>query len=200
VRDAVLRTAGLLCLDIGGPSVKPPQPAGYWSFLNFPIRDYVADHGKSRYRRGLYTYWQRTFLYPSFVAFDAPTREDGCAERPRSNTPTQALVLLNDPVYVEAARAFAERALREGGATFGEQVRWAWREALSREPSGEEVRLLEGLHSRHLEQYRADPEAARKLVSTGESPLPQDLDVGALAAWSSVARVIFNLQETLTRN
>ena len=109
VRDNALAVSGLLSPKIGGPSVKPYQPRGYWAHLNFPVREYESDHGESQYRRGLYTYWCRTFLHPSLLAFDAPTREECTVERPRSNTPLQALVLLNDPTYVEAARVFAER-------------------------------------------------------------------------------------------
>ena len=105
VRDNALAVSGLLCDKIGGPSVKPYQPPGYWVFLNFPKRDWTADKGENQYRRGLYTYWQRTFLHPSLLAFDASTREECVVERPRSNTPLQALVLLNDPTYVEAAGA-----------------------------------------------------------------------------------------------
>ena len=109
VRDNALAVSGLLSPKIGGRSVKPYQPRGYWAHLNFPVREYENDHGENQYRRGLYTYWCRTFLHPSLLAFDAPTREECTAERTRSNTPLQALVLLNDPTYVEAARVFAEQ-------------------------------------------------------------------------------------------
>ena len=113
VRDNALAISGLLAPQIGGPSVKPYQPDGYWENLNFPTRDYSADKGESQYRRGLYTWWQRSFLHPSLLAFDAPSREECCAERNRSNIPQQALVQLNDPTYVEAARVFAARILQE---------------------------------------------------------------------------------------
>ena len=120
--------SGLLSGEIGGPSVKPYQPPGYWVFLNFPTRDCVADKGDNQYRRGLYTYWQRTFLHPSLLAFDASTREECVVQRPRSNTPLQALVLLNDPTYVEAARGLAARLIREGGAdpAAGSTERFDW--------------------------------------------------------------------------
>ena len=108
VRDNALAISGLLSLKIGGPSVKPYQPDRYWENLNFPVRDYAPDKGESQYRRGLYTWWQRSFLHPSMLAFDAPSREECTAERTRSNIPQQALVLLNDPTYVEAARVFEE--------------------------------------------------------------------------------------------
>ena len=111
VRDNALAIAGLLVPKIGGPSVKPYQPDDYWENLNFPRRDYQADKGESQYRRGLYTWWQRSFPHPSLIAFDAPSREECAAERNRSNIPQQALVLLNDPTYVEAARVFAAHIL-----------------------------------------------------------------------------------------
>ena len=117
VRDNALAVSGLLVDKIGGPSVKPYQPAGYWQYLNFPKREWENDKGESQYRRGLYTYWQRTFLHPSLAAFDAPSREECTVDRPRSNTPQQALVLLNDPTYVEAARALAGRMLARTAVT-----------------------------------------------------------------------------------
>ena len=126
VRDNALAVSGLLSRQIGGPSVKPYQPAGYWTYLNFPKRDWEKDQGPNQYRRGLYTYWCRTFLHPSMLAFDASTREECMVERPRSNTPLQALVLLNDPTYVEAARALAERVMREGGQSADERVEFAY--------------------------------------------------------------------------
>ena len=110
-----LAVSGLLCDKIGGPSVKPYQPPGYWVFLNFPKRDWTADKGNDQYRRGLYTYWQRTFLHPSLLAFDASTREECVVDRPRSNTPLQALVLLNDPTYVESARCVRRAHDPRGG-------------------------------------------------------------------------------------
>ena len=199
VRDNALEISGLLSKKIGGPSVKPYQPAGYWSFLNFPVREYQHDHGEDQYRRGLYTYVQRTFPHPSLVAFDAPSREECTVERPRSNTPLQALVLLNDPTYVEAARVLAERVLREGGKSPEERLQYAYRRALSRSPRTDEVNLLLPLLAKHAEQYAADAAAAKSAVSAGEWPVPTDLDQVELAAWTSVARVILNLHETITR-
>ena len=111
------RSAACLSRKIGGPSVKPYQPAGYWQYLNFPDARVAERQGRDQYRRGLYTYWQRTFLHPSLLAFDAPSREECTVERPRSNTPQQALVLLNDPTYVEAARVFAAAIVTHGGST-----------------------------------------------------------------------------------
>ena len=117
VRDNALAVSGLLVERLGGPSVKPYQPAGYWAYLNFPMREWENGRGEDLYRRGLYTHWQRQYLHPSMLAFDAPSREECTADRARSNTPLQALVLLNDTAYVEAARALAEAIVREGGAT-----------------------------------------------------------------------------------
>ena len=132
VRDNSLAIGGLLVAQVGGPSVKPYQPEGYWAHLNFPRRDYAADHGPNEYRRGLYTWWQRSFLHPSLLAFDACTREECVVQRPRSNTPLQALVLLNDPTYVESSRAFAERIVREGGQDPDSRVQRAFKIALAR--------------------------------------------------------------------
>ncbi len=200
VRDNALAVSGLLARKVGGPSVKPYQPAGYWSFLNFPVRDWQADRGEDQYRRGLYTYWCRTFLHPSLLAFDAPTREECTVERPRSSTPLQALVLLNDPIYVEAARVFAERVLRDGGGDVRGRLDYALRLAVSRPAKAEETKVLSELYQKHLADFQKDKEGARKLVSVGQSPVPKDVDVAELAAWTSVARVILNLHETITRN
>ncbi|HEY1602554.1 MAG TPA: PSD1 and planctomycete cytochrome C domain-containing protein [Pirellulales bacterium] len=199
VRDDALAVSGLLVPTIGGRSVRPYQPRGYWAHLNFPVREYEADHGADLYRRGLYTYWCRTFLHPSLLAFDAPSREECTAERNRSNTPTQALVLLNDPIFVEAARVFAERTMRQGGADTPQRIDWAVRRALSRAPTQDELTVLADLHERHRRYYLGNVEEARKLLTVGETPAPQDIDAAELAAWTSVARTILNLHETITR-
>jgi hypothetical protein len=200
VRDNALAVSGLLSRTIGGPSVKPYQPAGYWAMLNFPKREWVNDHGESLYRRGLYTYWCRTFPHPSLVAFDAPSREECTVERPRSNTPLQALVLLNDPIYLEAARALAERIVREGGSTIEARIQFVYRQALNRAAVPVEEKTLSALYQRHLQQYRANRQAAVALLGVGEHPAPKSGDAAELAAWTSVARVILNLHEMITRN
>lgn len=199
VRDNALAISGLLDRTIGGPSVKPYQPAGYWAYLNFPRREWMNDRGENQYRRGLYTYWQRSFIHPSLLAFDAPTREECTVERTRSNTPQQALVLLNDPTYVEASRAFAVNALREGGKESASRIEWAYRHALGRAPRPEEAQVLTKLVEKHLAEYRADPKAAEALCKVGDFPLPKDLSAPDVAAWTSVTRVILNLHETITR-
>jgi mono/diheme cytochrome c family protein len=198
VRDNALAVSGLLSHRVGGPSVKPYQPAGYWAYLNFPTRTYRADRGENQYRRGLYTYWQRTFPHPSLIAFDAPSREECTVDRPRSNTPQQALVLLNDPTYVEAARKLAERAVL-AGKTDEERLRFAYLRVLGRAPTAAEGGVLRGLLARHLGQYRAEAAAAEGLLKTGDAPAAEGADKATLAAWTSVARVLLNLHETVTR-
>jgi hypothetical protein len=200
VRDNALAVSGLLIQKVGGPSARPYQPPLYWSYLNFPVREYQADQGDGLYRRGLYTYWCRTFLHPSLKAFDAPTREECTADRPRSNTPLQALVLLNDPTYVEAARSFAERIMRDGGNDTASRLNYAYRQAMSRPVRADEAKLLEGLYQRHSAGYRADAKSAEELLHVGARPLPAEMNLAELAAWTSVARVIFNLHEMVTRN
>ena len=199
VRDAALSVSGLLVRTIGGPSVKPYQPDGYWENLNFPVRTYPNDTGEKQYRRGLYTWWQRSFLHPSMLAFDAPSREECCAERNRSNIPQQALVLLNDPSYVEAARSLAARILKECNGSPEERMAWAWRQVLQRLPRVEEMETVMPLVRTHIEHYKADPAAAESLLKTGLTAVPADVDKTELAAWTHVARVLLNLHETITR-
>ncbi|MGQ0635064.1 MAG: PSD1 and planctomycete cytochrome C domain-containing protein [Planctomycetaceae bacterium] len=200
VRDNALAVSGLLVRRLGGASVRPYQPGGYWAYLNFPPREWKNDAGDGLYRRGLYTYWCRTFLHPSLKAFDAPTREECNADRPRSNTPLQALALLNDPSYVEAARAFAERVLREGGSDVPARLDYAYIQALSRKPRPEEITLLSALYQKHLGQYQSDGKAADESLKVGDRPAPSDLNAAEFAAWTSVARALFNLHEMVTRN
>jgi mono/diheme cytochrome c family protein len=200
VRDNALAISGLLSLRIGGPSVKPYQPAGYWAYLNFPIREWANDRGENQYRRGLYTFWQRTFLHPSLKALDAPTREECTAVRTRSNTPLQSLVLLNDPTYVEAARMFAAHMMQEGGGSPEEQIDWAFHRALARRAKPAEAEMLRDLFEKHRQQFMADKEAAKQILTGGDAKPPGDLDPAELAAWTSIARVILNLHETITRN
>jgi hypothetical protein len=164
VRDNALAASGLLSLTMGGPSVYPHQPPGYWSYLNFPPREWDDSTGEDQYRRGLYTWWQRSFLHPSLLAFDAPTREECVAERTRSIVPQQALALLNDPTYVEAARAFARRIEDEGGDSFEARIDWAFRRALSRPPREEEVGILR----QHYEKHRDWTSVARVILNLPE--------------------------------
>ena len=200
VRDDALAVSGLLVEKVGGPSVKPYQPDGYWENLNFPPRTYDASTGPDQYRRGLYIWWQRSYLHPSLVAFDAPTREECAAERNRSNIPQQALVLLNDPTYVEASRALAVRVLREGGVDTESRLAWAWRQVLCRAPRPDEILTIKALLVRQLAEYRADTTAAQALITTGQTPPPKVVEPAELAAWTSIARVLLNLHETITRS
>ncbi len=199
IRDNALAVCGLLVPKFGGRSVKPYQPAGYWAYLNFPRREWQPDKGEDQYRRGLYTYWCRTFPHPGMLAFNATSREACTVERARSNTPLQALTLLNDPSYVEAARALAERIVTSGESSPESRIGYAYRQVLSRAAQPTEVQVLAGLYGKHLAQYRADRKAAEELLRVGERPAPSNIDPAELAAWTSVARVILNLHETITR-
>ena len=200
VRDNALEISGLLVDSVGGKSVFPYQPAGYWAYLNFPAREWQNDGGEKLYHRGLYTHWQRQYLHPSLLAFDAPSREECTADRARSNTPLQSLVLLNDPSYVEAARAFAELIVRQGGATTNDRLNFAFRRAVSRRATEDELTILEQLLKAHLAEYEANPAVAVEVLSVGPKPGPEDLSGPELAAWTSVARTILNLHEVITRN
>lgn len=202
VRDSALAISGLLDRDLGGRSVYPYQPDGYYANCNTFGGDlsYNTEADENQYRRGLYTFWKRSFLHPSMLAFDAPTREECTAERTVSNTPLQALVLLNDPSYVEAARAFAQRIMREGGDRSDDRIALAFHYALSRDPSEEETTMLRDLYHAHLMEYTNDPEAANAILQVGIVPAPDGVDPVDLAAWISVTRVILNLHETITRS
>ncbi len=198
VRDFALQTSHLLVHKIGGPSVKPYQPAGYWENLNFPAREWQSSTGEAQYRRGLYTWWQRMFLHPSMLAFDATTREECTAERTRSNIPQQALALLNDPSFVEAARALALRTLKARGDD-ATRLSWLWSEALQRPPSASEQTALLALLEKHRAEFRADLPAAQAFGKIG-APAPAHVDAVELAAWSSLCRVVLNLHEFITRS
>ncbi|MBX7169079.1 MAG: PSD1 and planctomycete cytochrome C domain-containing protein [Pirellulales bacterium] len=199
VRDGALAASGLLVTQIGGPSVKPYQPPGYWAYLNFPPREWENDRGPALYRRGLYTHWQRQYLHPSLAAFDGPCREECTADRPLSNTPLQSLVLLNDPSYVEAARALAERMLHASADPLA-RLDWAFRTVVSRPIDPTEADVLLRLVEKHRQQYAADRAAADQLLAIGDHPAPADLDRAELAAWTSAARAVLNLHEAITRN
>ncbi len=199
VRDNALAVSGLLVAKVGGPSVKPYQPPGYWAYLNFPGREWQNDAGEKLYRRGIYTHWQRQYLHPSLAAFDAPSREECTADRVRSNTPLQALVLLNDPIYVEAARALAERSMAAGKSD-SERIDWMFQQAVSRSVKPAEMAVLMELLAKHRAEYKADPKAAEALLKVGAKPLSNDANKPELAAWTSVARTVLNLHATITRN
>lgn len=200
VRDNALSISGLLVRKIGGQSVRPYQPAGYWAYLNFPTREWRNDQGESLYRRGLYTHWQRQYLHPSLLAFDAPNREECTADRARSNTPLQSLVLLNDPIYIEAARNFAAMIIEKGGKDSAERIQFAFARALSRPARDEEVQILQELLASAEAEYRDHPEKAKELLSVGSADAPNESAPTQIAAWTQIARAILNLHETITRN
>ncbi len=199
IRDNALAVSGLLVADIGGPSVRPYQPAGYWQHLNFPKREWQNDKGDGLYRRGLYTWWQRSFLHPSLLAFDASSREEAVCDRARSNTPLQSLVLLNDPTYVEAARVLAERVMKDGGGNDQVKLTFAFRTVLQRTASAEESRVLLGMLKEHRAGFTVDRPAATQLIAIGNRAAAKELDGVELAAWTNVMRVLLNLHETVTR-
>lgn len=199
VRDNALAISELLVQRIGGASVKPYQPAGYYRHLNFPTRKYQAATGKDQWRRGVYMHWQRQFLHPMLKALDAPSREECTASRPQSNTPLAALALLNDPTFVEAARKFAERILQHEETEDSDRLNYAFRVALSRNADELESRMLLSLLKAARKQYEADPEAAKQLLSVGNSKTNDEIDEVDLAAWTVVCRAILNLHETNQR-
>ncbi len=202
IRDNALLVSGLLHEQLGGPSAKPYQPAGLWKEMSYGDsagKAYQPDHGPNLYRRGLYTFWKRSILYPSFAAFDAPIREECTVSRPITNTPLQAFVTLNDVAFVEAARVFAERVIKEGGTDAGTRIRVAFETALARPPSGVEEGIMQRLLADMTTHYNGNPDAAGKIITSGNWPVPGDLDPVALAAWTSVAQAILNLDESLTR-
>ncbi len=200
IRDGALAVSGLLVDHVGGPSVKPYQPAGYWAHLNFPKRTWDPETGKNQYRRGLYTYWCRTFLHPAMRSFDAPSREECTVDRPRSNNSLQALVLLNDPSYVEAARALADQTIREGGDTTETRLQFIFERCLNRLPQPEEAVVLQEVLQTQRVEFSAAAESTNAFLKIGHTPAASGIDNAELAAWTSVARVLLNLHETITRS
>ena len=204
IRDAALSAGGLLVRSVGGRSVKPYQPEGLWEEVAFGIKTYGAqeyeqDHGDALYRRSMYTFWKRSCPPPSLVTFDAPDRETCIVRRERTNTPLQALVLLNDPIYIEAARGRAQRAILDGGSTSDERLRYAFRIVTGRHPTPAEAAVLSAELRDRLQAFAADPETAKRLVAIGESQSDASLSAGELAAWTMVARLILNLDEAITK-
>lgn len=200
IRDNALAIGGLLVLDYGGNSARPYQPEGYYRHLNFPKRTYKHDTDERQWRRGVYVHWQRQFLHPMLKAFDAPSREECTAQRPRSNTPLAALTLLNDPTFVESARGLAVRILADGGDSDASRLDHAFRLAVSHEADEFERNVLLELLNENRRQYREEPTSAEKLLGIGQSEIGRDGDVTELAAWLQVARALLNMNETITRN
>ncbi len=199
VRDQALALSGLLSRQVGGPSVFPPQPEGLWQAAFNGQRTWATSQGDDKYRRGLYTFWRRTVPYPSMATFDAPSRELCTVRRIRSNTPLQAFVTLNDPVFVEAAQALGRRIVREGGSSAEDRVRYGLLLCLGRPGSEPEVGVLMELFQAERERYRNDPEAAKALATEPLGPLPADAEPAEMAAWTAVANVLLNLDGVLTK-
>ena len=198
VRDQALFTAGLLKERIGGPSVKPYQPDGLWKEIATDT-DYIQSKGDDLYRRSLYTYWKRTVAPPTMVVFDAAGREACSVQRSSTNTPLQALALMNDTTFVEAARVLAARSLKQTDATDESRLRDLFRAVLLRHPQPTELAVLTRRLARSRERFRTDLHSAKRLVSVGESPVDPQLDVVEWAAYSTVASLLFNLDELVTK-
>ncbi len=207
IRDQALAVSGLLDDRIGGASVSPYQPAGLWKELtsrgdskNWSAQVFEQSHGRDLYRRSMYTFWKRTSPPPQMLTFNAPDREICTVRRSRTNTPLQALILMNDPTYIEASRKLAERLLTEGGKSPAERVAFAFRLATARMPTEREQAVLVRLYEQQRAAYAKDPATARKLLRVGEAAANDKLDVVELASWAMVASVVLNLDETITRN
>ncbi len=207
IRDQALAASGLLDGRIGGASVSPYQPSGLWEELmsrndgeKFTAQTYSQSHGPDLYRRTMYTFWKRTCPPPSLSTFDAPDREGCTVRRGRTNTPLQALVLMNDPTYVEASRKIAERMMHEASMSGDERIALSFRLVLCRKPTAEETSVLRDVFDRELARYQNDPAAADKLLRVGESKRDATLNVPELAAWTNVVSVILNLDEAVTKS
>jgi len=199
VRDQALSLSGLLSRKMLGPSVYPPQPDGLWQAAFNGQRTWATSAGEDRYRRGLYTFWRRTVPYPSMATFDAPSREICTVRRARTSTPLQALVTLNDPVYVEAAQALARRIWREGGESVASRMSYAWRLCQMRPASQEELAPLAKLYAEELERFCQNTDDAIKVSTEPLGPLPMGIDPAEAAAWTVVANVLLNLDAMLTK-
>ncbi|HAV62556.1 MAG TPA: hypothetical protein DCY13_09350 [Verrucomicrobiales bacterium] len=196
IRDNALAVSGLLNAKIGGASVKPYQPPGLWDGTDSV---FVQDHGDDLYRRGMYVFWRRSAHYPAFATFDAPNREVCTFIRQRTQTPLQSLVLMNDPAFVECARALAQRVMMEEPVDLNRRLHRAFRLTLGRQPEADELATLQRTYEQQLASFQADPKSAGDLLKVGESKVPESLDQVKLAAMSAVANVLLNLNEAITR-
>jgi hypothetical protein len=202
LRDIALQSSGLLVNQIGGPSVKTYQPPNVWESVGYPTSDttrYKQDHGDALYRRSLYTYWKRMAMPPNMDAFDAPTRDTACTRRQRTDTPLQALVTMNDPQWVEASRALAERLIKQGGKQPEQRIQYLSELVLSHDPSPQMAAVLESSLTQMQQHYKADPAAARDLIAVGEKPHDSAIPPPELAAWTMVVSEVFNLDESLNK-
>ena len=203
IRDGALYQSGLLKEKVGGPGVRPYQPKGLWEEIafgdGFSAQAYEQGHGDDLYRRSMYTFWKRTSPPPEMLTFDAPDREKCSARRLQTNTPLQALLLLNDTTYVEAARALAQRMLSEGGANPDKRIGYGFRLVTAREPGKREVAVLRTALAQSMQDYRGHDDRAAQLLSVGEAPVRASVSKADLAAWTTVASMILNLDETITK-
>ena len=203
IRDNALAVSGLLNREMYGRAIFPYQPKNVWEEIAYgdvySAQKYVQDHGRDLYRRSLYIFWKRTAPPPTMILFDAPDREKCIARRARTNTPLQALALLNDTTYVEAARALATRMLREWGNNTAARIHYGFRLVTGRAPSAAEIRAVARVVEAGLSRYRARPEAAAKLLAVGEFPSDPKLDRPELAAWTAAASVLLSMDETITK-
>ncbi len=203
LRDQALLVSGLLNDAMGGPSVKPPQPDGLWFAVAYTRSDtakFVADEGSEKvHRRSLYTFLKRTAPPPQMSTFDGPSREASCVRRERTNTPLQALMLFNDPQYIEAARALATRAMREGGRTAASRAAYMFRLCTCRTPTADELQNLVDGYREDLAVYQENTEAAKKLIAVGSVPPDESLDVAELAAWTITGNLLLNLDEVVNK-
>jgi hypothetical protein len=198
IRDSALLASGLLVERIGGPSVKPYQPAGLWEELGDD--SYEQDRGEGLYRRSLYTFWKRTVTHPLMTTFDAPSREICTVREQRTNTPLQALALMNEAGMVEAARVLAQRVLSEGHRSAQERLIRAFRLVTSRHPKQQEITVLEQSLTQHLEHFGQNRQAAESLAAVGEYPTQATLDAVELASYTTIANMLLNLDEVVTQH
>jgi mono/diheme cytochrome c family protein len=202
LRDIALETSGLLVNKVGGPSVKTYQPDNVWESVGYPTSDtthYKQDHGDALYRRSMYTYWKRMAMPPDMDAFDAPTRDTACTRRQRTDTPLQALVTMNDPQWVEASRALAQRLIEQGGKQPAERIKYLSDLVLSHDPSPQLETVLQQSLDEMQKHYAADPAGAHDLIAVGEKPHDPAIPAPELAAWTMVVSEVLNLDETLNK-
>jgi hypothetical protein len=200
IRDQALVVSGLFVDRIGGPPIKPYQPPGLWEAVSYDGElTYEPDRGEGLWRRTVYAHWKRQSPPPGVLVFDGPTRETCVVRRPRTNTPLQALHLLNDETYVEAGRVLAATELARAGAKPAERLNGMFRRALARTPTKAELATLQTLHQQQRNRFTADPAAARRFVAVGFSQIGRDLDPVELAAYGVVGQAILNLDEFVTR-
>jgi len=199
IRDQALAWSGLLVEKVGGPSVKPYQPPGLWQELSSMSAGYQPDKGAGLYRRSLYSYWKRTVAPPSMAIFDSPNRETCVVAETRTNTPLQALNLMNDVIYLEASRKLAERMLKEGGAAARTRIGYAARLVLARAPRPGELDVLEGALAKFTAYYGSHNAEAVRFVSYGDSPRDPQADTAELAAYTAVASLLMNMDEAITK-